>query len=267
MSETARDVHDVIAELVVANRILAHEGVIDALGHLSARHPRAADRYLLSCSRSAELINEDDIMEFDLNSEPIEQRGRPLFAERSIHGSIYKARPDVNAICHNHAHQLIPFATTATPIRPVWVMGATIGEEVPTWDIRHDFPDQDGLLVVKDTIGSSLAKQLGAGRACLLAGYGAVVAEADIPRTVLVAISLMINAELQMQSLFLTLADDNKQPRYLSKGEITSMTEMAFNRRALERMWEYWASRADPANSLRGQTLCNIAKHSETSDQ
>lgn len=249
MTEAARDIHDVIEELVVANRILAHEGVIDALGHLSARHPRAADRYLLSCSRSAELVNEDDIMEFDLNNQPIDQRGRPLFAERSIHGSIYKARPDVNAICHNHAHQLIPFATTSTPIRPVWIMGATVGEEVPIWDIRHDYPDDDGLLVVNDAIGSSLAKRLGPGRACLLAGHGAVVADADIRRTVLVAISLMTNAELQMQSRLLTLADDNKQPRYLSKGEITFMTEVAFNPRALERMWEYWAGRADRATA------------------
>jgi ribulose-5-phosphate 4-epimerase/fuculose-1-phosphate aldolase len=115
---------------------------------ISARAIRKkAERYLLSSSRSPELVTEDDIMEFDLDSNPIDQRGRGIFAERSIHGSVYKARPDVNAVCHNHAQQLIPFAATAMPIKVVWVMGAAIGDEVPIWDIRDDFPTDDGMLI------------------------------------------------------------------------------------------------------------------------
>jgi HCOMODA/2-hydroxy-3-carboxy-muconic semialdehyde decarboxylase len=85
-------------------------------------------------------VAEDDILEFDLDSNPIDQHGRAIFAERWIHGSVYKVRPEVNAVCHNHASQLIPFAATATPIRPIWVMGAAISEEVSIWDIREDSP-------------------------------------------------------------------------------------------------------------------------------
>lgn len=248
MSEHSQVVKNVITELVVANRILGHEGVVDALGHISARHPEAADRYLLSCSRSPELVTADDIMEFDLDSNPIDARGRGLFAERWIHGAVYKARPDVNAVCHNHARQLIPFAATATPIRPIWVMGASIGGEVPIWDIREDFPNDHGLLITNDTIGSSMTRRLGACRACLLASHGAVVAEADIRRTVLVAISLMTNAELLIQSRLLTLTQGGREPRYLTDGEIRAMTELTFNPRTIERMWEYWAARAEGAN-------------------
>jgi ribulose-5-phosphate 4-epimerase/fuculose-1-phosphate aldolase len=235
-----------IDELVIANHILAREGVVDALGHVSVRHPELADRYLLSCSRSPELVTGDDILEFDLDSNPVDQRGRGIFAERWIHGCVYKARPDISAVCHNHAAQLIPFAATATSIRPIWVMGAPIGEEVPIWDIREDFPNENGLLIVNAAHGSSMVKRLGGCRCCLLAGHGAVIAETTLKRAVLVSISLMTNAELLMQSRLLTMTQDRRDPRYLSSGEIKTMTELIFNPEALDRLWEYWVTRADP---------------------
>ena len=115
-------------------------------------------------------MTEDDILEFDLASSPIDARGRGMYAERPIHGCIYRARTDVQAVCHSQAHQLIPFAVTGMPLKPVWVMGAAIGDDVPLWDIREDFPNDDGMLIVNDAIGSAVANRLGAGRACLLAG-------------------------------------------------------------------------------------------------
>ncbi|MGB6537841.1 MAG: class II aldolase/adducin family protein [Xanthobacteraceae bacterium] len=233
-----------IHELVIASRILAREGVVDALGHVSVRHPELPDRYLLSCSRSPELVTEDDILEFDLDSNPIDQRGRGIFAERWIHGAVYKVPPDVNAVCHNHAAQLIPFAATATPIRPIWVMGAAIGEEVPIWDIREDFPNEDGLLIVNTAHASSMTRRLGGCRCCLLACHGAVIAETSLKRTVLVSISLMTNAELLMQSRLLTMTQDGRNPRYLLSGEIKTMAELMFNPKALDRLWEYWVKRA-----------------------
>lgn len=251
MSEPSQIVKQAIRDLVTANRILGTEGVVDALGHVSLRHPEDAGRYLLSCSRSPALVTEDDITEFDLDSNPIDPRGRAMYAERSIHGCIYRARPDVNAVCHSHALSLIPFAVTGVSLKPVWVMGAAIGANVPLWDIREDFPSEDGLLVVNDTIGSSLARRLGAGRACLLASHGAVVAEIDLRRTVLVAISLMTNADLLLQSRLLATTQDERQVRYLTGGEITAMTELMFNSRALDRLWEYWATRAGCADRLR----------------
>jgi ribulose-5-phosphate 4-epimerase/fuculose-1-phosphate aldolase len=244
MGEHSSSVEAAIRELVIANRILARERVVDALGHISARHPEAADRYFLSCSRSPELVSEDDIMEFDLDSNPIDGRGRSMFVERFIHGSVYKARADVSAVCHYHAAQVIPFAATAIPIRPIWVMGAAIGDEVPIWDIREDFPNESGLLIVNNTIGSAMVRRLAGCRACVLAGHGAVVAEATIKRAVVVSISLMTNAELLMQSRLLTRTEDGRDPRYLSRGEIKTMTELLFNRNVLNRLWEYWAARA-----------------------
>ena len=87
----------VLQDLVYANHICAEQGVLDGYGHVSIRHPKAPDRYFLSRSLSPAVITVDDIMEYDLDSRPVDQRGRLMYLERCIHGEIYKARPDVNA--------------------------------------------------------------------------------------------------------------------------------------------------------------------------
>jgi HCOMODA/2-hydroxy-3-carboxy-muconic semialdehyde decarboxylase len=244
------DVETAIRTLVVANRILGHEGVVDAFGHVSVRHPGNPARYFLSRSRSPDLVAESDIMEFDLDSNPIEARGRTMYAERAIHGCIYQARVDVTAVCHSHAHAMIPFTVTDTAMRPIWVMSAAIGDEVPIWDIRDDFPNEKAMLVVNNDLGRSLARTLGARRAALLRGHGAVIATASLKQTVLVSIGLMRNAELLMQAHLLSFAqgasDRGKDHavKFLNPGEIEFTTDVLFSPRGLERAWEYWKRRA-----------------------
>ena len=122
-----------IRDLMIANRILGAEGVVDAYGHISVRNPDNPERYFLSQSRSPELVSEDDVMEYDLDSNPIDQQGRPMYSERPIHGALYQARPDVMSVCHSHAYALVPFTVTDTPIKPIWTMSGAIGTEVPIW--------------------------------------------------------------------------------------------------------------------------------------
>ena len=173
MSENA---NSAIHDLMVANRILANEGVVDAFGHISMRNPDNAGRYFLACSRSPGLVTEEDIIEFELDSNRLDNTDRAIYAERFIHGCIYKARPDVMSVCHSHAHAVVPFTVTNTPIEPIWVMSSGSGVNVPNWDIREEFPDEGTMLVVNDSTGRSLAKKLGDGRVCLLRGHGAVIA-------------------------------------------------------------------------------------------
>jgi HCOMODA/2-hydroxy-3-carboxy-muconic semialdehyde decarboxylase len=129
-------VDDCLRDLIVANRILANEQVLDAYGHVSVRHPERPDRFFLSCSRAPELVVRDDLMEYDLDCNPIDQQGRMMVAERPIHGAVYATRPDVMAVVHNHAHELIPFSVTEVKLRPLFHMAASLGPEVPVWDIR-----------------------------------------------------------------------------------------------------------------------------------
>ena len=113
-----------IDDLVAANRILADQGVLDGYGHVSMRHAGAADRYFLSRSKSPAIITAADIMEYDLDSNPVDQQGRLMYIERYIHGEIYKARPDVNAIVHSHSPTVIPFSVTTVKLRPICHMSA-----------------------------------------------------------------------------------------------------------------------------------------------
>ena len=148
-------------ELSLANRIIAHEGVLDAFGHVSMRHPSDPSRYLLPRSRSPELIEPSDILEFTLDSEPVSPPTVALYGERVIHGCIYEARPDVNAVCHHHSPAVLPFCITGMELEPVFHLGAVLGTAAPFWDSRDEFGDTN-MLVVKPEEGRSLAKALGA---------------------------------------------------------------------------------------------------------
>ena len=171
MSDDA--VQHAIRELVLANRILAREDVIDDFGHVSLRHPTDPGRYFLSRSRSPVAVTADDIMEFTLDGTPVDQRGRRMYAERAIHGTIYMARPEVTAVTHHHARSVIPF--TVLPdleMKPIFHMGSVIGPHVPMWDSQPEFGDTN-MLVDDLPKGHSLARALGGARCVLLRGHGA----------------------------------------------------------------------------------------------
>src|SRR6266550_1420330 len=143
-----------IEDLVAAYRILAEHGVIDAYGHVSVRSDRDPKRYLLARSLAPELVIPEDIMEYDLDSNPIDPRGRESVRERFIHGEIFKARPDVNAVVHNHSPSVVPFGVTTVPLRPLFNTAAFIGEGVPTFEIR-DFQDSGDLIIKTPHLGWS----------------------------------------------------------------------------------------------------------------
>lgn len=154
---------EALREIVVANRILAAEDVVDAFGHVSVRHPENPDHYLLARSRSPELVTMDDIMEFTLQGDIVGDDDRKPYAERHIHGGIYEKRPDVRSVVHNHAQAIIPFSITKTPLRPVMHVTGVIGEQVPVWDIEDKFGGTS-LLVTNMDQARDLAETMGSAR-------------------------------------------------------------------------------------------------------
>jgi len=230
------DLSELLRELVVANRILANEGVVDAYGHASIRHPDRPDRFFMSCSRSPQYVTVDDLMEFDLDCNPIDQRGRRMYGERPIHGAVYQARPDVQAVVHNHANEVIPFGLSKNvKLRPVLHVAATIGADIPVWDIRDTFGDTN-LLVMNMDQGRDLARFLGNRSVALMRGHGCVVAGESIYDAVHKAVYLKVNAELQSEAM--RFGDVT----YLSDGEIEIMSKTPFISQK-SRAWEYWAER------------------------
>jgi HCOMODA/2-hydroxy-3-carboxy-muconic semialdehyde decarboxylase len=228
----------VLRDLVAGNRILAHEGVVDAFGHISVRHPERPDRYFMSRSRSPELVTLDDIVEFGLDGQPVAPNPPPLYSERFIHAGIYEARPDVRSVVHNHAYELIPFGVSRTPLRPLLHTAARIGAEIPVWDIREKFGDTN-LLVVNIQQGRDLAKKLGDKRMVLMRGHGCAVSGPSINSAVMTSVYAQVNARLQMQALQL-----GDEPIYLSKGEIEAMNSYDPAARGHDRAWEYLKHRA-----------------------
>jgi HCOMODA/2-hydroxy-3-carboxy-muconic semialdehyde decarboxylase len=190
----------VIEDLVAANRILADQGVLDAYGHVSVRHPGNPDRYVISRAMSPANVSADDIMEFDLDSNPVDQRGRGMFLERFIHGEIYKARPDVNAVIHSHSPGVIPFGVTTVPMRPVFHTAAFLAVGVPVFEIR-DGGGMTNMLVRNGALAKALATTLGDKPVALMRGHGNVVVGPNVKRATIRAVYTEVNARLQTIAL------------------------------------------------------------------
>jgi ribulose-5-phosphate 4-epimerase/fuculose-1-phosphate aldolase len=190
----------VIDDLVAANRILADQGVLDAFGHVSVRHPDNPNRLLMSRSLAPALVKADDIMEFDLDGNPTDQRGRAVFLERFIHAEVYKARPDVNAVVHSHSPGVIPFGVSQVPMRAMYHISAFLAQGVPIYDIRKAAGMTD-MLVSNPNLGKALAEVLGDKAVVLMRGHGDVVVGPALPLTVFRAVYTEVNARLQSQAI------------------------------------------------------------------
>lgn len=226
-----------IDELVTANRILAHEGVLDAYGHVSIRDPGRPDRFLIARSVSAEFVTAADIMEYDLNSQPVSATGSGEFIERFIHGEIYKARPDVMAIVHSHSAGVVPFSVSSVPLRPVFHMAAFLAGGVPVWEPKASGdPEGAGMLVRNPALGKSLAATLDNKLVVLLRGHGAVVVSRELRSAVRNAIFLEANARMHSAAIAL-----GGSVRYVTPDEAIAMSK---GRGDSDRAWEYWRRRA-----------------------
>jgi ribulose-5-phosphate 4-epimerase/fuculose-1-phosphate aldolase len=232
------DFDTVVRDLVIANRILAHEGVLDAYGHVSVRHPTKPDRYLLSCSRAPELVEQADIGEYHLSGESVVKDERKPYLERFIHGAIYESRPDVVAVIHSHAEDTLHFGLTKEPLRPVIHNASRMGSHVPVWDIRDTFGDTN-MLVSNVAQGRDLAGAMGKNAVVLMRGHGFAAAGANLLEVVGLAVYLPKNARVLTNALRFGFGEVNP----LSAGEIDQIHNGP-QAHDWKRAWEYWSRRA-----------------------
>lgn len=227
-----------IEDLVAANRILVDQGVMDGYGHVSVRHPADPQRYLMSRSIAPELVTAADVMEYDLDSTPVDARGRATYLERFIHGEIYRARPDVLAIVHSHAPAVIPFAASSIPLRPIYHMAGFLGRGAPVFDIRSRFGPTD-LLVRNHDHGRALAETVGASVVTLMRGHGYVAVAPTVPLAVFRAIYTQLNALLQQQAIALGGTVTYLVPEEAALSEPTHAS-------TIMRPWELWKRKVAP---------------------
>ena len=227
-----------IEDIVLGSRILADFGVVDAFGHVSARHPTNPNHFLMSRSLAPALVTAGDVMEFDLDGNAIDGAGRPVFLERFIHGEIYKARPDVMAVVHTHSPGVIPFTVSQVPLRPMFHNAAFLGAGAPVWEIRKEFGETD-MLVRDGPRGKSLAGTLSDKSVVLMRGHGDVTVGPSVKMAVFRAYYTDVNARLQTQAAALG-GDIN----YLTPDEGTKADAVNFV--VLDRVWNLWRMRIAP---------------------
>ncbi len=225
-----------IEDLVAANRILYDQNVVDGFGHVSARHDKDPNRYLLARSMAPALVTADDIMEYDLDSTPIDQRGRAIYLERFIHGEIYKLRPDVRAIVHSHSPSVIPYANVKVPLRPMNHIAGFLGGGVPVFEIRDVAGQASNMLISNAALGYALAMVLGLRPVALMRGHGSVAAAQSVRHVVFRAVYTEVNARMESEAL--RLGD----PTFLNDAEAAAA--MQTNDALVDRPWDLWQRRA-----------------------
>ena len=227
-----------LEDMVVGSRILADFGVLDGFGHVSARHPTNPSHFLMSRSLAPALVSANDIMEFDLDGNAVDARGRTLFLERFIHAEIYRARPDVMSVVHTHSPGVVPFGVSKVPLRALFHNPSFLGSGVPVWDIRNEFGDTD-MLVSNSAIGKSLARALGDKPVVLMRGHGDVAVGPSVKMAVFRAYYTDVNAKLQSQAIAL-----GGEVNYLTPGEAEKADKINFA--IIDRIWNLWRMRILP---------------------
>lgn len=234
-SETEQRVAAIVEDLVFANRILLHHGVVDAFGHVSSRHPALPDRFLLARRLAPGLVHAKDIREFGLDGELIDNDGTPTFQERYIHSAIYAARPDVQAIVHSHSDSVLSFSVVPSrPLRAVCHTATFLGDGAPVFEIREAAGADSNLLITNQVLGEALARSLGNKSVVLMRGHGSTVVGGSVPQAVYCAVYTKTNAQVQAAAMALGPVI------YLSAAEAAAGDKTASA--AVARTWDFWKS-------------------------
>ena len=232
------DLAATIEDLVAANHILFHEGVVDGFGHVSARHPERSDRFLLARSMAPAQVQAADILVFELDGTPVDPNGPRPYLERFIHGEIYRARPDVMSVVHSHSPAVVPFGVVPeAPLRPICHMSGFLAEAAPVFEIRDAAGPASDMLIRTPALGEALALRLGSAAVVLMRGHGSTVVGGTIRQAVFRAVYTEVNAKLQAEALRLG------KPIFLTAEEAAASA--ATNDGQIDRAWNLWREAAD----------------------
>lgn len=223
-------------DLVIANRVLAMEKVVDAYGHISVRHPHDPGRFFISRSLAPELVEESDLIEYTLDGKAVSDTRSP-YLERYIHGAVYEARPEINVVVHAHSEPTLPFGITGVPLRPVIHSARAIGRHVPVWDIAERFGPDTNLLVTNREQGLDLARRLAGNAVVLMRGHGYAACGQHVVTTVSMVVNLPKNARVLLEAMRLG------EVRGLSDGELAAAGDQDPYAPATRRGWRYWAKK------------------------
>lgn len=241
-SPSSNPLRTLFEDVATANHILFDQGILDAFGHVSARHPSDPGKFLLSCNVAPTLVTQDDILTIDLDGRVIDELGRRSYLERFIHAEIYRRRPDVMAVVHSHAASVLPFTISKNAkLCSVCHMAGFICSETPVFEIRDFAGEASDMLIRNSELGARLADCLGANAVVLMRGHGMTVVGEDIRQAVFRAVYTETNARIQMNAMAI--------------GAMVPMTSQegvaadAANSGQVDRAWSLWAMQAERASA------------------
>ncbi len=229
--------HKLLDDLVLANHILFNNGVVDAFGHVSVRHDVRPDRFLLARNMAPDNVTIDDIVEFNLDGEPVNANGHRVYLERFIHSEIYRARPDVMAVVHSHSHAIVPLSVAKDfPLRPLFHMAGFIGTAAPVFEIRDAGGNGTDLLISNQMLGRALSGLFKSSAIVLMRGHGSTVVAETLQKVVYRAVYAEINARYQME------ANKLGPITYLTEEEARSCVTSIEGQ--IQRPWDLWTEQA-----------------------
>jgi ribulose-5-phosphate 4-epimerase/fuculose-1-phosphate aldolase len=228
---------ELIEELVAANHILFDQGVVDAFGHISVRHDKRPDRFLLARNMAPSRVTADDIVEFTLDSEAVNAAGRKVYLERFIHAEIFRRRPDVMAVIHSHSHSVVPLSVVkGMKLKAIFHMAGFIGQGAPVFEIRDVGGDATDLLICNKHLGRALAEHFDGHDIVLMRGHGSTVVGGSIKLAVYRAVYAELNARYQLQAMQLG------EVNFLTEGESQACLQNVEGQ--IQRPWDLWLEQA-----------------------
>lgn len=229
--------HELIEELVAANQILFDQGVVDAFGHISVRHDKRPDRFLLARNMAPSRVMEEDIVEFTLDGEAVNANGRKVYLERFIHAEIFRKRPDVMAVIHSHSHSVVPLSVVkGVRLQAIFHMAGFIGQGAPVFEIRAAGGDATDLLISNNHLGRALAEHFDGHDIVLMRGHGSTVVGGSIKQAVYRAVYAELNARYQLQAMQLG------EVTFLTEGESQACVQNVEGQ--VQRPWDMWLEQA-----------------------
>lgn len=234
--ESRRREQDARVDLTHGISILERLGIIDFNGHFSVRL-NDGDILINTGSSVRSAITPEDFVITERNGE-FDDTLPPPPKELPLHVSIYRARPDVNAIVHGHPKWSTLLSSAGLEYRVTMAQGALLGD-VPQYGSPRS--------VNNPKTADEVAGVLGDGRAALLKAHGSVIVADDVMEATVMAIYLELNAERQVNAALIG------EPYYFSPEEIAACQKGLMQRGLLTKCWNFYLAKFGLAAATRSK--------------
>lgn len=168
-------------------------GLTEAFGHFSTRLDNPSD-ILITPAKGPGTATADELLTFSIEGKRLDEKADIAAAlETPMHLAIYRAYPEVNAICRTHSPHAVSYGVLKKPLHSSHGFGLMLGRTVPV------HPESD--LIHTEEMGDALARSLKNSKGILLHGNGALAVGVSIEEAVVHAIYLEETARIALHAL------------------------------------------------------------------